>query len=59
MPKADPTVFPIGSNVNFLAGPTRIPVNNAKVTAHDNGFVVTVDASGKQRKARPAACTPA
>lgn len=51
--------FPIGTGVNFLAGPTRIPVNNAKVTAHDNGFLVTVDAAGKTRKARPKACTKA
>lgn len=53
----DLTPFPVGSRVNFLAGPTRIPVNNAEVTGHDNGFLVTTDAAGKVRKARPAAAT--
>jgi hypothetical protein len=48
--------FPVGSYVDFLAGPTRVPVN-AKVTGYDNGFVVTQDATGKERKARPKACT--
>ncbi len=55
---ADPSTFAVGSNVRFLAGPTRVPVT-AKVTGHDNGFVVTQDAAGKSRKARPGACTAA
>lgn len=54
---ANPTTFPIGSRVSFLAGPTRVAVDNAEVTGHDNGFVVTKGADGKVRKARPGACT--
>lgn len=51
---ASPTDFPIGSTVNFKAGPTQVPVT-AKVTGHEGQFVVTEDASGKTRKTRPGA----
>lgn len=51
------TDFPIGSKVSYLAGPTRIPVNDAEVTGSDNGFLITVDSAGKQRKVRPGAIT--
>jgi hypothetical protein len=53
--KIAPETFPVGSRVSFLAGPTRIPVNNAEVTGHDNGFIVTTDESGRIRKVRPKA----
>lgn len=53
----DLSTFPIGSRVNFLAGPTRLPINNAEVTGHDNGFVVTKDSVGRERKVRPKALT--
>lgn len=56
---ANTSDFPIGSRVSFLAGPTRVRVDNAEVTGHDNGFVVTKDSAGKVRKARPGACTAA
>lgn len=51
--------FPLGSRVNFLTGPTRLSVRGAEVTGYDNGFVVTKDAAGKVRKARPGACSAA
>jgi hypothetical protein len=53
----DLSQFPVGSRVNFLAGPTRVAVTGAEVTGHDNGFAVTKDAAGKVRKARPKALT--
>jgi len=53
---ADLSNFPLGARVNFLAGPTRVPVN-AEITGHDNGFAVTKDPVGKVRKARPKALT--
>lgn len=55
---ADPTVFPIGSRVSFLAGPTRLAVT-AEVTGYDNGFLVTKDDNGKERKARAGAASAA
>ena len=51
-----PTEFAVGSTVNFLAGPTRVPVT-ATVTGHDGQFVLTKDANGKERKTRPGAIT--
>lgn len=51
--------FPVGTKVNFLAGPTRIPVNGAEVTGDDNGFLVTKDDTGRVRKVRPGALTVA
>lgn len=54
----DLTPFPVGTHVKFLAGPTRIPVTGT-VSAHDNGFLVVTDAAGKNRKARPGACSAA
>lgn len=54
--KTPPTDFAVGSTVNFLAGPTRVPVT-ATVTGHDGQFVLTKDANGKERKTRPGAIT--
>jgi len=51
-----PTEFAVGTTVNFLAGPTRVPVT-ADVTGHEGQFVVTQDAAGKTRKVRPGAIT--
>jgi len=44
--------FPVGSKVSFKAGPTRVQVTDAEVTGSDNGFLVTKDAAGKERKVR-------
>jgi len=44
--------FPVGSLVSFKAGPTRVQVTDAEVTGTDNGFLVTKDKAGKQRKVR-------
>lgn len=48
-----PTEYPVGTKVSFLAGPTRVQVNNAEVVGHDGQFVVTKDDSGKERRVRP------
>jgi len=52
-----PTEFAVGTKVSFLAGPTRVAVNDAEVTGHEGQFVLTKDAAGKERKVRPGAIT--
>lgn len=52
------TPFPLGTNVTFEAGPTRKSIT-AEVIGYENGFVITRDAQGKTRKARPSACRTA
>jgi len=44
--------FPVGTKVSFKTGPTRIQVDNAEVTGSDNGFLITKDSVGKERKVR-------
>lgn len=49
--------FKIGDKVTFKAGPRSRDLTTAEVIGEDNGFLVTKDISGKERKVRPASCS--
>lgn len=51
------TDFPQGTAVRFRPGPFSTSDVEAKVTGTSGQFLVTTDAAGKVRKARPGSCT--
>lgn len=50
------TEFATGTRVRFYPGPKSTSTVDATVVGRDGSFLLTKDATGKERKVRPGSC---